>query len=109
MRINSRKVRKILGRIWSTSKRIFETFFTQEATRCNDSIFETFFTQEATRCNDMSATLTTFYLISEKQTKVFCILYSLQKNKCWKIFKIMRKLLFNYSFYSHPEIGNFRV
>jgi hypothetical protein len=21
----------------------------------------------------------------------------------------MRKLLFNYSFYSHPEIGNFRV
>jgi hypothetical protein len=23
--------------------------------------------------------------------------------------KIMRKLLFNYSFYSHPEIGNFRV
>jgi hypothetical protein len=24
-------------------------------------------------------------------------------------FKIMRKLLFNYSFYSHPEIGNFRV
>jgi hypothetical protein len=24
-----------------------------------------------------------------------------------KIFKIMRKLLFNYSFYSHPEIGIF--
>jgi hypothetical protein len=23
--------------------------------------------------------------------------------------KLMRKLLFNYSFYSHPEIGNFRV
>jgi hypothetical protein len=25
-----------------------------------------------------------------------------------KIFKIMRKLLFNYSFYSHPEIGKFQ-
>jgi hypothetical protein len=31
------------------------------------------------------------------------------KNKCCKNFRIMRKLLFNYSFYSHPEIGNFRV
>jgi hypothetical protein len=26
-----------------------------------------------------------------------------------KIFKIMRKLLFNYSFYSHPEIGEFQA
>jgi hypothetical protein len=25
-----------------------------------------------------------------------------------KIFKIMRKLVFNYSFYSHPEIGKFQ-
>jgi hypothetical protein len=32
-----------------------------------------------------------------------------KKNKCWKNFKIMRKSLFNYSFYSHPGIGNFRV
>jgi hypothetical protein len=25
-----------------------------------------------------------------------------------KIFKIVKKLLFNYSFYSHPEIGKFQ-
>jgi hypothetical protein len=30
MRINSRKIRKILGRIWTAPKRIFETFCTQE-------------------------------------------------------------------------------
>jgi hypothetical protein len=34
MRINSRKIRKILGRIWTEPKRIFETFYTQEAPRC---------------------------------------------------------------------------
>jgi hypothetical protein len=32
-----------------------------------------------------------------------------KENKCWKNFKIMRKSLFKYSLYSHPEIGNFRV
>jgi hypothetical protein len=47
MRINSRKIWKILGRGRTTSKHIFETFNTQEATRCIG----------------MSATLTTFYLI----------------------------------------------
>jgi hypothetical protein len=36
-------------------------------------------------------------------------IFHVKKNKCWKNFKIMRKSLFNYSFYSHPEIGNFRV
>jgi hypothetical protein len=35
-------------------------------------------------------------------------IFPLKKNKCWKKFKIMRKLLFNYSFYSHPEIGKFQ-
>jgi hypothetical protein len=44
MRINSRKVRKILGRILTAPKRIFETFCTQEAPRCIG----------------MNATLTTF-------------------------------------------------
>jgi hypothetical protein len=34
MRINSRKIRKILERIWTTPKRIFETFCTQEVPRC---------------------------------------------------------------------------
>jgi hypothetical protein len=46
----------------------------------------------------------------EKSNKVFFLYYIPYKEiKCWKNFKIMRKLLFNYSFYSHPEIGNFRV
>jgi hypothetical protein len=47
MRINFRKIRKILGRVWSAPRRIFETFCTQEALRCIG----------------MNATLTTFYLI----------------------------------------------
>jgi hypothetical protein len=34
MRINSRKIRKILGRVWLAPRRIFETFCTQEALRC---------------------------------------------------------------------------
>jgi hypothetical protein len=35
-------------------------------------------------------------------------IFPVKKNKYWKYFKIMRKLLFNYSFYSHPEIGKFQ-
>jgi hypothetical protein len=89
MRINPRKIRKILGRFWTAPKRIFETFCTQEAPRCIG----------------MNATLTPFYL--KKQTKDFSYtIFPIKKNKC---FKIMRKFLFNYSLYSHPEIGNFRV
>jgi hypothetical protein len=34
MRINPRKIWKIVGRIWIAPKRIFETFGTQEAPRC---------------------------------------------------------------------------
>jgi hypothetical protein len=46
----------------------------------------------------------------ENQAKDFSYtIFPVKKNKCWKNFKIMRKLLFNYSLYSHPEIGNFRV
>jgi hypothetical protein len=57
-----------------------------------------------------NATLTTIYLILENEAEVFFLNYiSCKENKCWKIFKITRKSLFNYSFYSHPEIGNFRV
>jgi hypothetical protein len=93
MRINSRKIWKILGRVWSAPKCIFETFCTQEAPRCIG----------------MNATLTTIYLILEYQARLFPIFISCNENKCWIFLKIMRKLLFNYSFYSHPEIGNFRV
>jgi hypothetical protein len=93
MRINFRKIRKILGRVWTAPKRIFQTFITQEAPRCNG----------------MSATLTTFYLLKKIKQGFFLYYISCKENKCWKNFKIMRKLLFNSSFYSHPEIGNFRV
>jgi hypothetical protein len=94
MRINSRKIRKILGRVWTAPKLIFETFSTQKAPRCVV----------------MNATLTTFYLLKKiKQGFFSYTIFPVKKNKCWKNFKIMRNLLFNYSLYSHTEIGNFRV
>jgi hypothetical protein len=49
MRINSRKFQKILGRVRTAPKHIFETLSTQEAPRCID----------------MNATLTTFYLLKK--------------------------------------------
>jgi hypothetical protein len=52
----------------------------------------------------MNATLTTFYLIRKIKQGFFLYYISCKENKCWKGFKIMRKLLFNYSLYSHPEI-----
>jgi hypothetical protein len=58
----------------------------------------------------MNATHITFYLILEKQTKDFSYtIFPVKKINVGKNFKIMRKLLFNYSLYSHSEIGNFRV
>jgi hypothetical protein len=46
----------------------------------------------------------------ENQTKDFSYtVFPVKKINVGKKFKIMRKLLFNYSLYSHPEIGNFRV
>jgi hypothetical protein len=46
----------------------------------------------------------------ENQTKDFSYtIFPVKKINVGKNFKIMRKSLFNYSFYSHPEIGNFRV
>jgi predicted KAP-like P-loop ATPase len=93
MRINSRKIQKILGKVWTAPKHIFETFCTQEAPRCIG----------------MNATLTTFYLIQKIKQGFFLYYISCKENKCRKNFKIMRKSLFNYSLYSHPEIENFRV
>jgi hypothetical protein len=57
----------------------------------------------------MNATLTTFYLIQKIKQDFFLYYISCKENKCWKIFKIMRKLLFNYYFYSHPEIEKFQA
>jgi hypothetical protein len=34
MRINHRKIRKILERVWTAPKRIFETFLHSRTTRC---------------------------------------------------------------------------
>jgi hypothetical protein len=66
MRINPRKFQKILGRIRTAPKRVFETLSTQEAQRCID----------------MNATHKTIYLISEKQPR-FSLYYILFKeNKC---------------------------
>jgi hypothetical protein len=46
----------------------------------------------------------------ENKTKDFSYtIFPVEKINVEKNFKIMRKSLFNYSFYSHPEIGNFRV
>jgi hypothetical protein len=50
-----------------------------------------------------------FFFDLENQQGFFLYCISCKENKCWKNFKIMRKLLFNYSLYSHPEIGKFRV
>jgi hypothetical protein len=50
-----------------------------------------------------------FLFDSEKSNEDFSYtIFPVKKNKRWKSFKIMRKLLFKYSLYSHPEIGNFR-
>jgi hypothetical protein len=45
----------------------------------------------------------------ENQTMDFSYTrFPVNKINVEKIFKIVRKLLFNYSFYSHPEIGEFQ-
>jgi hypothetical protein len=94
MRINSKKVRKILRRIWTAPKRTFETFCTQE-------------TLDASAWMQHSQLFIWFRKIEQR---IFFLYYIfVKKNKCWKNFKITRKLLFSYSFYSHLEIGNFRV
>jgi hypothetical protein len=56
----------------------------------------------------MNATLTTIYLIQKIKQGFFLYYISCKENKCWKSFKIMRKSLFNYSFYSNPEILKFQ-
>jgi hypothetical protein len=93
MRINSRKIQKILGKIWIAPKRLFDTFCTQEPL-------------------DASAWMQhslNFVLIRKIKQRFFLYYIPCKENKCWEKIKIMRKVLFNYSFYSHPEIGNFRV
>jgi hypothetical protein len=89
MRINSRKVQKILGRIWTAPKRIFESF--------------------EPRCIGVNPTITTIFLIFKIKQGFSYAIFLVKKIECWKNYKIMRKLLFNYFLYSHHEIRNFRV
>jgi hypothetical protein len=58
----------------------------------------------------MNATHMTFIQF-RKSNNGFFIYYIPCKEKInvGNFLKIMRKSLFNYSFYSHPEIGDFRV
>jgi hypothetical protein len=70
MRINFRKVRKLLGRIWTEPKRFFETFCTHETSRYIG----------------MNATLTTFYLIQKIKLGFSYTIFFVNKNTCWKIF-----------------------
>jgi hypothetical protein len=94
MRINSGKVRKNLGRIWTTPKRIFEAFLHSTNTKMHRH-----------ECNTH---IEPIYLIQEIKQRFFSYNIFPVKKKCWKNFKILGKLLFNYSFYPHPEIGKFQ-
>jgi hypothetical protein len=73
MRINSKKVRKILGRIWTTPKRILKAFCTHEKPRCIN----------------MNATLTSnHFFYSENQTMTFSYTrFSVNKINVEKFFK----------------------
>jgi hypothetical protein len=68
MRISPRKIQKILGRIWTAPKRLFETLSTQEAPRCIG----------------MNATLTTFYLLKKIKQGFSYTIFPVKKNKCRK-------------------------
>jgi hypothetical protein len=72
MRINSRKIQKILGRIWTAPKRVFETLSTQEAPRCIG----------------MNATLTTFYLLKKIKQGFFLYYISCKKINVGKFLKL---------------------
>jgi hypothetical protein len=52
---------------------------------------------------------TTFYLIQKIKQGFPYTIFPVKKINVGNFFKIMIKSLFNYSLYSHPEIGNFRV
>jgi hypothetical protein len=114
MRINSRKVRKILGRIWTAPNRTFETFYTQEAPRCigmNATLTSNQLHSRSTKMHrhECNTHIEPIYFYSENQIMIFSYTrFPVNKTNVEKFFKIMRKLLFNYFFYSHPEIEKFQ-
>jgi hypothetical protein len=72
MRINSRKIRKILERVWTTPKRIFETFSTQETPRCMG----------------MNATQINFILFRKTNKDFSYIIFPVKKINVRKILKL---------------------
>jgi hypothetical protein len=72
MRINSKKIWKIFGRVRTTPRRIFETFSTQEAPRCIG----------------MNETLTTFYLLKKIKQGFFYTIFPVKKTNVGKILKL---------------------
>jgi hypothetical protein len=58
----------------------------------------------------VNATLTTFICLRKSNKDFSYPIFPVKKKiNVGIFFKIMRKLLFNYSLFSHPEIENFRV
>jgi hypothetical protein len=94
VRINSRKSWKILGRICQHINAVLKPFALMKH-------------QDASTW--MQHTLNQFIYFIKSNKDFSYIISPVKKNKCWINFKIMRKSLFKYSLYSHPEIGNFRV
>jgi hypothetical protein len=72
MRINSKKIGKILRRVWSAPNRIFETLYTQEAPRCIG----------------MNATLTTIYLIRKSNKNFSYAIFPVKKINVGKFLKL---------------------
>jgi hypothetical protein len=67
MRINSRKIQKILGRVWTAPKRVLEILSTQEAPRCIG----------------MNATLN--FLFDLENQRIFFLYYiPCKENEYWK-------------------------
>jgi hypothetical protein len=78
MRINSRKIQKIVGRVWSAPKRIFETFALMNTK------------MHRHECNTRN-----FLFDLENQTKAFFLYYiSCKENKCWKILVLREIIVF---------------
>jgi hypothetical protein len=92
MRINSRKIRKILGRVWIAPKRILKSFCTHEPLDASAW---------------MQHSLNHLFNFRKTNKDFPYTIFPVKKINVWKSFKIMKKLLFNYSLYSHPKIENF--
>jgi hypothetical protein len=78
MRKNSRKIWKILGRVWTAPKRIF---------------FKTFSTQEAPRCIGMNATLNHLFNFRKTNKGLSYTILPVKKINVVKVLKIYEKIV----------------